>query len=132
MTLLVDVQLAMGRADDALQTLNEALDITNTTGERLYVPVIYQLMGEALIARGRAGDMDRAEDVLLRACEVAQYQNSLMMELRASVSLARFWRTVGNGREGCQRVADVLSRFTEGFQSRDIQEARAFLEECKQ
>jgi predicted ATPase len=89
-------------------------------------------MGEALIARGRPGDTDRAEDVLLRACEVAHYQNSLTMELRASISLAMLWRTVGNGREGCQRVADVLSRFTEGFESRDIQEARALLKECNQ
>jgi tetratricopeptide (TPR) repeat protein len=132
MTLLVDAQLAMGRIDDALQTLDEALAITNTTGERLYVPMIYQLMGEAFIARGGAGDKDRAEDVLLRACEIAHYQNSLTMELRASVSLARLWRTVGNGREGCQRVADVLSRFTEGFESRDIQEARVLLKECNQ
>ncbi len=129
LTLLVDVQLFMGLIDDTFSTLEDAVAITNKNGERLHAAEIHRLMGEAFIARGQPGDLDRAEDALLRACEVAHYQSALTLELRAATSLARLWRKVGNGQEGWQKLSAVFARVSEGFNTLDVQEARALLDE---
>lgn len=129
MSMLVDAKLSAGLADDALRALDDAIAIMNKTGERVFASEIHRLMAEAYMARGKHGDIDRAEDALLCACEVAHYQNSRVQELRAATSLARLWRKVGNGREGWQKLGSVLSRFSEGFDTLDVREARALLAE---
>jgi adenylate cyclase len=71
----------------------------------------------------------KAEECFLKAIEIAQKQQAKSLELRATVSLARLWRQQGKTAEARQRLAEVYNWFTEGFDTKDLQEAKALLEE---
>jgi predicted ATPase len=73
-----------------------------------------------------------AEDCFLKAIEIARRQQAKSWELRATMSLARLWQSQGKHAEARQMLADIYSWFTEGFDTRDLQEAKALLEELRQ
>jgi predicted ATPase len=70
-----------------------------------------------------------AEACFLKAIEIAQHQQAKSLELRATTSLARLWQSQGKRHEAHQLLAEVYNWFTEGFDTRDLQEAKALLEE---
>jgi predicted ATPase len=115
-----------GLVTEALATLGESEAVMDRNAERFWVPEVYRLKGEILRARGQAGAM-AAEDCFLRALDVARCQGALTLELRVTTSLARLWRAQGNGEEARQMLEGVLARVTEGFDTRDVMEARALL-----
>jgi predicted ATPase len=72
-----------------------------------------------------------AEACFLKAIEIAQRQQAKSLELRATMSLARLWKSQGKQAEARKMLAEIYNWFTEGFDTADLQEAKALLEELK-
>ena len=123
---LAEAQASAGQAEAGLSTLAEAVAFVEKTGERYYEAEIYRLQGELLLMQG---DEAEAEASFHKAIEVARRQQAKSWELRATVSLCRLWQEQGRMDEARQMLAEIYGWFTEGFDSPDLQEAKALLED---
>ena len=81
------------------------------------------------VGRAHPTGEDDAEACFLKAIEIAQRQQAKSLELRAVMSLSRLWQQQGKKTEGHKLLSDVYNWFTEGFDTKDLQEAKALLEE---
>jgi class 3 adenylate cyclase/tetratricopeptide (TPR) repeat protein len=117
-----------GELDEALEQLAKGLDAAKATGERCYEAELLRLKGELLIAH-RPALSHEAEACFQRALAVAREQEAKLFELHAATSLARLWRDQGKRDEARNLLAPVYGWFTEGFDTRDLKEARALLDE---
>jgi adenylate cyclase len=106
----------------------EALTFVDTTGERCYEPELYRLKG-ALLLQQSADNHTEAHVCFQHALDVARAQQAKSLELRAATSLARLWQQQGKRAEAYQLLAEVYGWFTEGFDTADLQEAKALLDE---
>jgi predicted ATPase len=106
--------------------LDEALQITERTGERWFAAELNRQKGQLLL---RQGHSEAAEELYRKALSIAQQQEAKMWELRASLSLARLLRDRGRRTEAGDLLAPVYNWFTEGFDTPDLKEAKALLEE---
>jgi class 3 adenylate cyclase/tetratricopeptide (TPR) repeat protein len=123
--VFAEALLKAGAPDRALERIDEALEVIENNGSRLFLAECLRLRGESLNALGaRASD---AEACLTRAIETAGRQNALSLELRAATSLARCWRDQGRLSDARDLLAPVYGRFTEGFDTADPVDARAIL-----
>jgi adenylate cyclase len=123
---LAEAQAAAGRSGDGLRTLDEALALVETTGERYYEAELNRLKGELLLMQYK---VDEAESNFHKAIEVARHQGAKSWELRATTSLARLWRHQSKTDEARQTLAEIYCWFTEGFDTQDLKEAKALLDE---
>jgi predicted ATPase len=123
--LKAEALLAWQRPADALLAANEGLAVVRETGERFYEAELYRLRGEAVLP----DDPTAAERDFLRAIEVSHELSAKSLELRAAMSLARFWRDRDRQDEARRLLADVYGWFTEGFETGDLQTAKALLDE---
>ncbi|TEU12039.1 MAG: hypothetical protein E3J21_22195, partial [Anaerolineales bacterium] len=123
---LAEAQAKAGQPEEGLATLAEALALVEETNERYCEAELYRLKGELLLAQG---DDAEAEASFHKAIEVARRQQAKSWELRATVSLCRLWRKQGRVDEARPMLAEIYGWFTEGFDTPDLQEARALLEE---
>ena len=123
---LAEAQAKAGQPEEGLATLAEALALVEQTDERYWEAELYRLRAELLLMQG---DEAEAEASLQKAVEVARRQQAKSWELRATVSLARLWQKQGKVDEARQMLAEIYGWFTEGFDTLDLQEARALLEE---
>jgi predicted ATPase len=126
--LLAEACGKAGQAGEGLTLLAEALAAVANTGERLYEAELYRLKGELLL-RPAAADAPQAETCFQQALDVARRQQAKSLELRAALSLSRLWQQQGKRAAARQLLAAVYGWFTEGFDTADLQEARALLEE---
>ncbi|MGE4096605.1 MAG: hypothetical protein AB7G75_37910, partial [Candidatus Binatia bacterium] len=126
-----------GQIDEGLATITEALRLVEKTDERFYEVEVWRVKGELLLvqeglrpqAEGLREKTEEAEKCFQKAIEVAQQQQAKSLELRAVMSLARLWQQQGKTAEARQMLAEVYNWFTEGFDTKDLQEAKALLEE---
>jgi predicted ATPase len=125
-----------GQSDAGLQVLNEALTLVHRTGERCYEAELYRLKGELLLqagqrpkAPGTAQQVAEAEQSFRQALAVARRQQAKALELRAVMSLGRLWQQQGKSSEAHRLLAEVYGWFSEGFETADLQEARALLKD---
>jgi class 3 adenylate cyclase/predicted ATPase len=117
----------LGQFDHASRCIGEALTAIETNKERWCEAEVNRLAGEiALMSPER--DATKAEAYFERALSVAPEQQAKSWELRASMSLARLWRDQGKVSEARELLAPVYGWFTEGFDTRDLKEAKALLE----
>jgi DNA-binding SARP family transcriptional activator/predicted ATPase len=126
LAFLAEAQARAGQPEAGLSTLEEAVALMAETDERYWEAEIYRLKGELLRAQGRGTE---AEASLQWAIEVARRQEARSWELRATTSLAKLWQAQGRAGEARQALAAIYRWFTEGFDTPDLQEARALLEE---
>ena len=119
--------MKIGQPSEGRRVIGEALDRVNTTGERLWEAELLRLEGELRLAASR--DVAGALDCFRRAIEVARQQEARSWELRAASSLARLLAAEGRRDEGRRTLADVYGWFTEGFDTADLREAKALLED---
>jgi predicted ATPase len=112
---------------EGLRVLRHAQDHVEKSGERFYESDVHRVNGELRLMQG-AGDAE-VEEHYNKAIRVAQDQNGKILELRATVSLCRLWRSQGKTAEARERLEAIYSWFTEGFVTRDLIEARELLEE---
>jgi class 3 adenylate cyclase/predicted ATPase len=128
--LLAEIE-AHGDAEGALSRVDEALALAAETGERWSDAFLHHCRGEILLKRDPANPAP-AEDALLTAIAVAQQQKARSFELRAAMSLARLWRDHGKLDEARELLAPVYGWFTEGFDSLDLKNAKALLDELSE
>ena len=118
----------LGQSDDAWRCIGEAMTAAETTKEKWYEAEIHRSAGEiALLSPERHAA--KAEAYFERALAVARQQRAKSWEIRASMSLARLWRDQGKPQQARELLAPVYGWFTEGFETRDLKEAKALLEE---
>jgi predicted ATPase len=119
----------LGELDEAWRCINEAKNTVETTGERWWEAEVNRVTGE-IVLRSPKGDVSQqAEDYFERALAVARPQQAKSWELRAAMSVARLWRDQGKVQEARELLGLVYGWFTEGFDTRDLKEAKALLEE---
>jgi predicted ATPase len=121
------------QAEEGLAALAQALMVVDKSGERFYEAELYRLKG-TLTLQSKVQDPQstveqEAEACFLKAIEIAQRQQAKSLELRAVMSLSRLWQQQGKKAEARQLLAEIYSWFTEGFDTKDLQEAKALLAE---
>jgi predicted ATPase/DNA-binding winged helix-turn-helix (wHTH) protein len=126
--------LALGRARkirDGISVLDEAFDFVRFTGERYYESELYRIKGELLLLLpgSKPSPRTKAEEYFLQAVEIARQQGAKSLELRAVMSLARLYRRQNRPTDARPRLEEVYKCFTEGFDTADLKEAKALLEE---
>jgi hypothetical protein len=120
---LAEGLLALGRTARALAVLERAIARIEASGELLHMPELFRLRGEALAQTGS----DEARGALYASLECARRQGALAWELRTAMSLTRLLASRGSSKEGTDLLAEVSSRFHEGFGTADLRAAAGFL-----
>jgi len=150
LVLQAEVYGKVGQREHALSLLTEALAVINRTGERRLEAEVHRLKGTLTLQKfgvqgsefeapspqpltpNTQAEMEReAEECFLRAIEIARHQQAKSLELRAVMSLSRLWQQQGKKEEARRRLAEIYNWFTEGFDTVDLQEAKAFLAELR-
>jgi predicted ATPase len=127
LALLAETASRRGQLEEGLRGLAEAFALVNKNGERWWEAELYRLTGELLL---RQRDPEaRAEASFHHALHTARRQQAKSLELRAAMSLSRLWQQQGKRGEARELLAPIYGWFTEGFDTADLQEARALLEE---
>jgi predicted ATPase len=126
LTVLAEAYGRAGQPQVGLQVLTEAMAQMTTTAMRWWEAEAYRLQGELLLHLSRP-DVPQAEAAFRRALEVARRQEARSLELRAAMSLARLWQAQGKQAEAQALLAPLYGWFTEGFDTADLQDARALL-----
>jgi class 3 adenylate cyclase/predicted ATPase len=128
LVLLAESYGSTGEPHTGLTVLAEALTQINTTGERWCEPELYRLKGELLLQQSLDNQAE-AETCFQQAISIAQSQQAKSLELRATTSLARLWQQQGKRDEARQVLGGVYGWFTEGFDTADLKDAKALLDE---
>jgi DNA-binding SARP family transcriptional activator/predicted ATPase len=126
LAMLTEAYGRAGQAEEGLKLLPEALDAVEKTNERYYEAELHRLKGELLLIQG---DDTEAEVSFHQAIEIARRQQARSWELRAAMSLSRLWQSQNKREEARQLLAGIYDWFTEGFDTPDLKEAKALLEE---
>ena len=126
-TLLAEVSDHLRHPADGLQTLAEAHTLMEQHDERWWEAEVYRLRG-VLLLRQPGTPQAEAEAWLQRALDVARRQEAKSLELRAATSLSRLWQQQGKRAEARALLVPIYGWFTEGFDTADLQEARALLD----
>jgi len=126
--LLAEVYGGAGQPTEGLRTLAEAIAVMYQHGLYGFEANLYWLKGELLLAQW-PGSAPEAETCFQQARDVARRQEAKSLELRAAMSLARLWQQQGKRQDAHNLLAPIYGWFTEGFDTADLQEAKALLEE---
>jgi predicted ATPase len=153
LALLAEAYAWIGQTAEALRLLDEALALTPHYGGHFYEAEVHRLTGELLQRQDAGGGVSgsspsdlsmvdehegeatspsprptEAETWFRQALDIARRQQAKSLELRAATSLSRLWRQQGKRTEAYQLLAQIYGWFTEGFDTGDLQEAKALLE----
>ena len=118
----------LGQLDDAWRCIGEAMTAVGTTNEKWFEAEVNRSAGQIALM-SREADTVRAEAYFDAALTVARAQQAKSLELRAAMSLARLWRDQGKPQQARELLAPVYGWFTEGFDTLDLKEAKALLDE---
>ncbi|MBI3801970.1 MAG: AAA family ATPase [Deltaproteobacteria bacterium] len=136
--LLAEAYGKEGQAEEGLTVLAEALVTAERTGQRWHEAELYRLKGELSLQSRQVEDQSKtsqdkseaeAEACFWKAIEIARRQQAKSLELRAVMGLSRLWQRQGKKAEARRMLAEVYGWFTEGFDTVDLQEAKALLKE---
>jgi predicted ATPase len=137
LALLAEAYAKMGQTEEGLIAVAEALATVNRTKEGIYTAELHRLKGDLVLQGGvqspesepPAPSTQEAQACFLKAIEVARRQQAKSWELRAATSLSRLWQQQGKKNEARQMLAEIYGWFTEGLDTKDVQEAKALLAE---
>jgi class 3 adenylate cyclase/predicted ATPase len=146
LALLAEVYGKVGQPEEGLTTLAEALAAVDKTREHFYEAELHRLKGQLTLQKFQVSSSRfqvtnpqppipstqaeaETEACFHKAIEIARRQQAKSLELRAATSLSRLWQQQGKKAEARQMLAEIYGWFTEGFDTKDLQEARALLEE---
>jgi len=127
LTFLAEACAADGRADEGLRIVDDALTRARKNSGHWCESLLHNTKGKLLLT-GRAAE---AETCFWQAIQIARAQEAKSFELQASMSLSRLWQGQGKRREAHTLLAPIYNWFTEGFDTRDLREAKALLEELR-
>ena len=125
-SLTAEASETAGQKDEALNLLKDAFHIVERTGERWFAAELNRHKGQLLLRQGHAA---AAEELYRKALGIAEEQEAKLWELRAAMSLAQLWRDQGRPAEARDLLASIYGWFTEGFDTPDLREAKALLDE---
>jgi tetratricopeptide (TPR) repeat protein len=153
LALLAEASAWIGQTAQARRLLHEALALTHQYGGHFYQAEVYRLTGEVLLMRDTGGGMSgnptperlmidgdeseatsqspgasEAETCFRQALDIAHRQQAKSLELRAAMSLSRLWQQQGQRAKAYQFLAPIYGWFTEGFDTADLQDAKAMLD----
>jgi predicted ATPase len=128
LALLAEAYGQQGQPETGLPCLAEAVTRVAATEERWWEAEVYRLQGELLLRLPRP-EIPQAIACLHQALDVARRQQAKALELRAALSLSRLWQQQGRRGEAHALLAPIYNWFTEGFDTADLQDAKAVLEE---
>jgi predicted ATPase len=141
LALLAEAYGKAGQEEEGLTALVEALAAVDRTGERWCEAELYRLQGQLTLQQGKGHSARctvpspqaeaEAEACFQKAIAIARTQQAKSWELRAVMSLSRLWQQQGKKNEAQQMLAEIYGWFTEGFDTKDLQEAKALLEELE-
>ena len=146
LTLLAEALDKTGQTEEGLRVLGKALDMAHRTGDRYYQAEHYRLKGELLLSQSKSRDLSQAapegdvlaqtesralaqaEECFNQAIKISKRQKAKSLELRAVMSLARLLQKQGRKEEALRMLEETFGWFTEGFDTADLIEARALLD----
>jgi len=126
--LLAEAYGKEGNTKEGLRVVTEELARVRLTGGRFYESELLRIKGE-LLGMQAVTDEEQAETFFQKAIEVARRQQAKSLELRAAMSLSQLWQSQGRKAEARQTLGDIYGWFTEGFDTADLKQAKALLEE---
>ena len=130
LSFLAQAYAALGQFGNASRCVNQAITTIDTTNEKWWEAEVYRIAGEIAHGSSQASTSAmKAETYFNHALAVARQQQAKSWELRAAMSLARLWRSQGKPQQARELLAPVYGWFTEGFDTLDLKEAKALLEE---
>ena len=130
LSLLAEAYDQRGQAHEGLEVLAEALALTDHNGECWWAAELHRLRGALLLKQeGASRNIVEAEQCFQQALAIARHQQAKSLELRAVMSLAHLWHHQGKRAAAYELLAPIYGWFTEGFDTADLQEAKALLEE---
>lgn len=127
MALIGEIYGHLGEYQKGIEYLDQALKIIETNNHRMWESDLYRIKGELLFEQDSTHS--NLEDYFLKAVEISQKNNSKSLELRATISLSRFWQTQGRNKEAKVMLSKIYSWFTEGFETRDLTHAKKLISE---
>ncbi|HET7037110.1 MAG TPA: AAA family ATPase [Thermomicrobiaceae bacterium] len=127
LALLAESHLEAGQPDQGMMILAEAWACLRANKERYWEPELHRLQAELRLAQGASEP--EVEEQLQRAIAVARGRHASSLELRATMSLSRFWRRQGRGEEARGLLGEVYGSFSEGFDTVELRDAAAFLDQ---
>jgi predicted ATPase len=134
LALMAEAHGKVGRFDDGLAELDEALDLVQSTSEHEHEAELHRLRGELMLKRCRVASRDsviqqEAEHCFQEAIDIARKQQAKSLELRAVMSMGRLLQQRGRKEEAREMLSAIRGWFTEGFQTADLMDAKALLDE---
>jgi predicted ATPase len=148
LALLAEAYGKARQVEEGLPLLAEALAVVDKTGERFYEAELHRLKGTLTLQKFQVSSFRfqvlpsprpltpsphaEAEACFQKALDIAQKQHAKSLELRAATSLARLWQQQGKQKEAHDLLSQIYNWFTEGFDTKDLQEAKALLNELSQ
>ena len=151
--MLAEAYGRIGQTAEALRLLDEALALTHQYGGHFYQAEVHRLTGELLLMQDAGGGVSgspppelsmidghegeatgpsprptEAETWFRQALDIARQQQAKSLELRAAMSLSRLWQQQGKRTDAYQLLAPIYGWFTEGFDTADLQDAKALLD----
>ena len=125
---LARAYVALGNFEDAQRSIGEAITTIERTREAWCEAEVYRTAGEIMLLAPER-DAANAEAYFNRALTVARAREAKSWELRAAMSMARLWRDQDKSRQARELLAPVYGWFTEGFDTADLKDAKALLDE---
>ena len=129
LSYLARANAEIGQFDDARRCIGEAMTAMETTKERWYEAEVNRIAGEIALLSPEP-DVAKAQACFERALAIARKQQAKSWELRAAMSMARLWRDQGRRAQARDLLAPVYGWFTQGFDTLDLKQAEAFLDDC--
>ena len=126
--LLAEAHGKVGKTEEGLTVLAEALATVDNTEERNWEAELHRCKGELLLMQ-QGQKVGEAEECFRKALDTARRQQAKSLELRAAMSLSRLWQQQGKQEEAYRLLEEIYGWFTEGFDTADLKEAKALLEE---
>jgi len=127
LALEAEAHAKAGRSDAALQAIEQALAVSDETGEQWAVAEVLRTKAGLLLAHNPA-KADEVENLLTKSLEIARRQQALCWELRTSCDLARLWQRQGRGKDALKLLRSIHGRFMEGLETPDLKAAEALME----
>jgi predicted ATPase len=121
----------LGQPDDARRCIDDAIEKVERSKEKWCEAEVHRVAGEIAL-KSPEPDVEKAETYFERALAVARTQRTKAWELRAAMSLSRLWRSQGKRQQARELLAPVYGWFTEGFDTLDLKEAKALLDDLAQ
>jgi predicted ATPase len=122
-----------GRFEEGLAAVAEAIAIMGKTDERYYEAELHRLNGDLVLRRSgveaEPSVQTEAEECFRKSIEIARQQEARSFELRVVTSLSRLWKQQGKKEQARQMLAEIYGWFSEGFDTKDLKEAKALIEQ---